>query len=229
MQSVVGEGQAVAQDLFNKAKAQIETTRSTFKPQIDAFESLAEKLKNYKDGGTAALGRLSPTEAALSEQTAPTGIATIKERLEALDKLRNAEVAAQMAKNDVMTRSQLEAAHAEQAQAQAEAVARGSFKPQELRDQVKIKVNEPKGNVKGLLPWHHSGFPRFRSASILGVGPYLVEKGYENLVQPLLYGNSKNPDTQPGTFLEEMRDSTALNERMRKLIAAAQARNAQPK
>lgn len=230
MQSVVGEGQAVAQDLFNKTKAQIETAQKTFKPQIDQFNTLAEKLKTWKSNSSPQT--LSSAEKELVQSLRQTPLPPnggLKERLEALDKLRNAEVAAQVANNEAMTRSRLEAAQAAQAKAQAEAVARGSFKPQELRDQVKIKVTEPKGNVKGLLPWHHSGFPRFRSAGILGVGPYLVEKGYENLVQPLLYGNSKNPDTQPGTFLEETRNSTALDERVRKLIAAAQARNAQPK
>ena len=231
MQSAVGEGQAVAQDLFNKATAQIEATHRAFKPQIDAFESLAEKLKNYKSGNTAALGRLSPTEAALLKQTAASGPATAQQRLDALDKLREAEVAAQIANNEVMTRSQLEAAQIAQAKAQAEALARGSFNPKELRDQVRVEIKNPKGHAKGLLPWHHNYFPRFRTAGTLGIAPYLAEKGYENLVQPLLYGNPKNPDIQPGTFLEETRNSTALDEQARKLIAErlARARSAQPK
>jgi hypothetical protein len=118
-----------------------------------------------------------------------------------------------------MTRARLDAAHTEQTKAQAEAVARGSFNPKELRDQVKMEVNNPKGPVKGLLPWHHHLAPRTRMAALLGVGPYLVEKGYENLVQPLLYGDPKNPAEQPGTFLEQTRESTALNEIARKLIA----------
>lgn len=227
MQSAVGEGQAVAQDLFNKATAQIEAAHKAFKPQIDAFESLAKKLNTWN--AATSPQTLSRAEKALLSQTGASGPKSPRQHLEELNNLRNAEVAAQVANNEAMTRSQLEAAQAAQAKAQAEALAKGSFNPKELRDQVRVEIKNPKGHAKGLLPWHHNYFPRFRTAGILGVAPYLAEKGYENLVQPLLYGDSKNPDTQPGTFLEETRNSTALNERMRKLIAAAQARNAQPK
>jgi len=220
MPSVVGEGQTAAQEAFKADAANIEAARQAFKPRIDTFETLAEKFKNYLPGtGRAGLGHLSPAEEALLQQTAPSGTASVKDRLEALAKLREAEVKAQVAINEAMTHAQLDAAHVEQTKAQAEAVARGSFNPKELRDQVKMEVNNPKGPVKGLLPWHHNLAPRTRMAALLGVGPYLAEKGYENLVQPLLYGDSKNPAEQPGTFLEQTRESTALNEIARKLIA----------
>jgi hypothetical protein len=219
MPSVVGEGQTAAQEAFKTEAANIEAAQKAFKPQIDTFESLAEKLQKHTGGGKAGLGRLSAAEEALLRQTGASGPKSARQHLDELTNLRNAEVAAQVANNKAMTRSQLEAAQAAQTKAQAEAVAKGSFNPKELRDQVKMEVNNPKGPVKGLLPWHHNLAPRTRMAALLGVGPYLAEKGYENLVQPLLYGDSKNPAEQPGTFLEQTRESTALNEIARKLIA----------
>ena len=217
MPSVVGEGQTAAQEAFKAEAAKIEAAQKAFTPKIDTFETLRKKLESYKR--TIGLAPLTPAEQNLLQQTAPSNRASVKDRLDALAKLRDAEVSAQVAKNDAMTRARLDAAHTEQTKAQAEAVARGSFNPKELRDQVKMEVNNPKGPVKGLLPWHHHLAPRTRMAALLGVGPYLAEKGYENLVQPLLYGDSKNPAEQPGTFLEQTRESTALNEIARKLIA----------
>jgi hypothetical protein len=217
MPSVVGEGQTAAQEAFKAEAAKIEAAQKAFTPKIDTFETLRKKLESYKS--TVGLGPLTPAEQNLLQQTAPSNRASVKDRLDALAKLRDAEVSAQVAKNKAMTLAQLDAARTEQTKAQAEAVARGSFNPKELRDQVKMEVNNPKGPVKGLLPWHHHLAPRTRMAALLGVGPYLAEKGYENLVQPLLYGDSKNPAEQPGTFLEQTRESTALNEIARKLIA----------
>ena len=217
MPSVVGEGQTAAQEAFKAEAAKIEAAQKAFTPKIDTFETLRKKLESYKS--TVGLGPLTPAEQNLLQQTAPSNRASVKDRLDALAKLRDAEVSAQVAKNKAMTLAQLDAARTEQTKAQAEAVARGSFNPKELRDQVKMEVNNPKGPVKGLLPWHHHLAPRTRMAALLGVGPYLVEKGYENLVQPLLYGDPKNPAEQPGTFLEQTRESTALNEIARKLIA----------